>query len=503
MLLSISPTPHSSAGLLVLPVFSDAFAKTSQHAALKPLPVALQKDLKPLLLQEKFAGKAEQSFLLRMPRGIPQPRLLLLGLGEAKHFQSDKLRSLLGRIVKMGQKFNSPQLSIFWPEAFCSAEMVQAASEGAVLGSYCFDKWKTQKEPSTVKSIQLVCKLAAPLTRQLQSAVRLGECIAHAQNWSRALTDEPAHSLTPVALAKAAQTMARKHGLKARVFGRNALERMRMGMFLAVAQGSALEPQLIELRYEPKSPAHKKRKPLYWVGKAITFDSGGLSLKTHGGMQGMHADMAGAAAVMGAMQVVATVRPPFPVVALLGACENMPSHKAFRPTDILTSRAGKTVEVNNTDAEGRLVLGDLLCMAAENKPQAIVNLATLTGACMVALGQFTAGLFGNNETLLAQLERAAKQAAELVWRLPLCELQKDGLKSDVADLKNTSDSYYGGAINGALFLREFVKEIPWAHLDICGPSRSPHASGWMSKGATGFGVRSLVALLAQLQTPAP
>ncbi|MCL2011595.1 MAG: leucyl aminopeptidase [Cystobacterineae bacterium] len=498
MLLSIAPSAHASADILVLPIFSEAFAKASDKALL-PLPAALRKSLQPLLLQEKFSGKAEQSFLLHMPQGLSQPRLLLLGLGEAKLFKNHKLRSLLGSLVKTAHKLNAHKLSILWPEAFCSADMVQAATEGAVLSSYSFDKWKTQKEPSPLKSIQLVCKLNATLMRQLQGAIRLGTCIAQAQNWARALTDEPAHSLTPVALAKAAKAMALKHGLKVRVFGRSGLERLRMGMFLAVAQGSALEPQLIELRYEPKSPAHKKRKPLYWVGKAVTFDSGGLSLKSHGSMQGMHGDMAGAAAVMGAMQVVALLRPPFPVVALLGACENMPSHKAYRPTDILTSRMGKTVEVCNTDAEGRLVLGDLLCMATENNPQAIVNLATLTGACMVALGQFIAGLFGNDETLVAQIERAAKQAGEKIWRLPLCEQQKEGLKSDVADLKNMADSYYGGAINGALFLREFIKEIPWAHLDICGPSQSSQASGWMHKGATGFGVRSLVALIATLQ----
>jgi len=496
MQVSFSPTAHAFADLLILPVFSDTFAKTS---SLGPLPAALQKDLKPLLLQEKFSGKAEQSFLLHLPKGLSQPRLLLLGLGETQQFQNDKLRNLLGQIVKMAQKLNAQTLSLFWPEAFGCADKVQAATEGFVLSGYRFDKWKTTKEPSAPKSLQLVCKLSAPQTRQLQNAVRLGQCIANAQNWSRALTDEPAHSLTPLALAKAAKTMARQHGLKARVFGRKELERLRMGMFLAVAQGSALEPQLIELRYEPKSAAHKKRKPLYWVGKAVTFDSGGLSLKTHGNMLGMHSDMAGAAAVMGAMQVVATLRPPFPVVALLGACENMPSHKAYRPSDILTSRMGKTVEVCNTDAEGRLILGDLLCMAVENKPQAIVNVATLTGACMVALGQFIAGLFCNDETLAAQMERAAKQAGEQMWRLPLCELQKDGLKSNVADLKNTSDSAYGGAINGALFLREFVKETPWAHLDMCGPSRSSHASGWMHKGATGFGVRSLVALIQEMQ----
>jgi len=499
MLLSIVPAAHASADLLILPVFSDAFAKASKHASLHPLPAALQKSLQPLLLQEKFAGKSGQNFLLRLPQGLSQPRLLLLGLGEAKLFQNDKLRNLLGQTVKMAQKLNCPKLSLFWPEAFFAADKVQAAAEGAVLGTYEFDKWKTQKEPSALKSLQLVCKPGASVVRQMQDALRLGQCIAQAQNWSRALVDEPAHSMTPVALAKAAKTMARQHGLKARVFGRPELERLRMGMFLAVAQGSALEPQLIELRYEPSSPAHKKRKPLYWVGKAVTFDSGGLSLKSPGSMQGMHTDMAGAAAIMGAMQVVATLRPPFPVVALLGACENMPSHKAFRPSDILTSRMGKTVEIGNTDAEGRLILGDLLCMATENKPQAIVNLATLTGACMVALGQGIAGLFCNNETLLAQIERSAKHAGELLWRLPLCEAQKDGLKSEVADLKNVSDSHYGGAIHAALFLQEFVKETPWAHLDIAGPSRSPHASGWTNKGATGFGLRSLVALLEEIE----
>jgi len=496
MLLSFSPTPHNTSGLLVLPLFSEAFSKT-HPSPLGPLPPALQKNLKPLLLQEKFAAKTEQNFLLHMPQGLPQPRLLLAGLGETARLQNDKLRSLLGSVVKMAKKLNVSKISLLWPEALCTADKIQAAAEGALLGNYCFDKWKSQKELSPLKSLEFVCKPTPPLLRQMQAALSLGQRIAHAQNWARALVDEPAHSLTPVALAKAAKTMALKHGLKARVFGTEALVRLRMGMFLAVAQGSAMEPQLIELRYEPKSPAHKKRKPLYWVGKAVTFDSGGLSLKSHAGMLGMHTDMAGAAAIMGAMQVVASLRPPFPVVALLGACENMPSHKSYRPTDILTSRMGKTVEVCNTDAEGRLILGDLLCLAAENNPQAIVNLATLTGACMVALGSATAGLFGNDETLLSHMEKAAQQAGEKIWRLPLCEVQREELKSEVADLKNIGDSY-GGAITGALFLREFVKETPWLHLDICGPSRSYRPHGWKHKGATGFGLRSLLAFLGQL-----
>jgi leucyl aminopeptidase len=241
----------------------------------------------------------------------------------------------------------------------------------------------------------------------------------------------------------------------------------------------------------PKNAKEAKHAPLALVGKAITFDSGGLSLKPADSMIEMKTDMAGSAAVLAAMKVIGAIKPPFPVHAFIGACENMPSGTAYRPGDILTSRLGKTVEITNTDAEGRLVLGDILTWACEHKPAAVIDLATLTGACVIALGNYIVGAFGEHDATVQEVLEAARTAGEELWRLPVTELQKDALRSEVADMKNAGERW-GGAINASLFLKEFVGETPWVHLDIAGPSTSPKERGYFNKGATGVGVRTLV-----------
>src|SRR5947209_10091443 len=261
-----------------------------------------------------------------------------------------------------------------------------------------------------------------------------------------------------------------------------------MNLFLGVARGSAEEPQLVRLAYEP---ARAKGKSVALVGKAITFDSGGLSLKTAQGMEDMKTDMAGAAAVIAAMKLVAQIEPPFPVRGYFGACENLPSGKAYKPGDVIVGKNGTSVEILNTDAEGRLVLADVLALAAEEKPAAIVDLATLTGAILVALGPWMAGLFANDDALAAQLEQAARTAGEPIWRLPLPAEMEEMIKSPIADLKNTGGRY-GGSINAALFLQHFVGKTPWAHLDIAAPAFVDKERGYNPRGGTGAGVRLLV-----------
>ncbi len=314
--------------------------------------------------------------------------------------------------------------------------------------------------------------------------------MAEATNHARDLVNEPAAHLTPERLAEEARRVAKASGLKVRVDGPEELARLKMGMFLAVGQGSANGPRLIEVSYQPKGQAASVR-PLVLVGKAITFDSGGLSLKTADGMVEMKTDMAGAAALLGVMEVVAALKPPFPVVALLAAAENMPSGTAYRPGDVLTSRLGKTVEVTNTDAEGRLVLGDVLAYAAERSPSALVDVATLTGACVVALGQHVVGLWSTDEALAEEVLQASRRAGEAMWRMPLVELQKENLRSEIADMRNSGERQ-GAAIAAALFLREFVGPVPWVHLDMAGPSVSTKERGYFVKGGTGVTVRTLV-----------
>ncbi|HEX8909229.1 MAG TPA: leucyl aminopeptidase, partial [Anaeromyxobacteraceae bacterium] len=335
----------------------------------------------------------------------------------------------------------------------------------------------------------------------VREAARLGERLAAAVGWARDLVNESPTDCTPERLARAAREVAKAGKLRCEVHGPREIAALGMGMFLGVTRGSAQEPRLVKLSYVPRG-AGAKAPPLVLVGKAITFDSGGLSLKPTDSMVTMNGDMAGSAAVLAAMQVVAELAPPFPVHALLGACENMPGGRAYKPSDVLTAYDGKTVEITNTDAEGRLVLGDVLAWAVDTlAPAAVVDLATLTGACMVALGNFTAGAFGPDGAAIDAVLQAAARAGEDVWRLPLVPAVKENLKSDVADMKNTGERW-GGAIAAAHFLQAFVGETPWAHLDIAGPAHASKERGYVAKGGTGVGVRTLVELVRAWQPPA-
>jgi leucyl aminopeptidase len=332
---------------------------------------------------------------------------------------------------------------------------------------------------------------AAARTAAVAAALELAGELAAATAWARDLVNLGPADCTPSLLAEAATALARAAKLQVEVKGPKEIAALKMGMFLGVTRGSIEEPRLVRVSYVPKGTAAKKA-PLVLVGKAITFDSGGLSLKPTESMVSMNTDMAGSAAVLAAMRVIATLAPPFPVHAVLGACENMPGGRAYKPSDVLVSYAGKTVEITNTDAEGRLVLGDMLAWAAATlKPAAMLDVATLTGACMVALGHTTAGLFGPDGPVVDGMLAAARASGEEVWRLPMTESLKEQLKSDRADLKNTGERW-GSAISAAHFLHAFAKDTPWAHLDIAGPSHATKERGHVGKGGTGFGVRTIV-----------
>jgi leucyl aminopeptidase len=495
------PLLKSTGELLVLAVFeSDFGGKGERSEGLIAADKALKKLLLPAATQEGFKGKADQTFLFHTHGKLRAPRVLLLGLGNRARFVPETLRLAAGRAAKQAARLKVRELALSIPSVPDMALAVRAAVEGILLGSYRFDRYRTQgrdeKSERRLETVKLVPAASAVSRKQLSSAVALGTMVGEATNWARDLVNEPARVMTPTRLAEEAQRSAKAHGLKITVGGKNEIEKLHMGMFLGVTAGSAEPPRLIHIVYQPKSQRAAARAPLALVGKAITFDSGGLSLKTADGMVDMKTDMAGSAAVLGAMQVIAQLAPPFPVHAFIGACENMPSGTAYRPGDVLISRLGKTVEITNTDAEGRLVLGDMLTWAAEHKPFAIVDLATLTGACMVALGHYITGVFGDDDDLVSDVLASARRAGEEMWRLPIHELHKDALKSEIADMKNSGERW-GGAINAAVFLREFVGNTPWAHLDIAGPSQSPKDRGYHSKGGTGVGVRTLVELVLQ------
>ena len=496
--LSANALADTKANLLTLPVFEEDLSKKGGSDALAALDGALDKALLAAAAQEGFKGKAGQKFAMHTLGKLSAARVLLVGLGARAKFRTETLRVAAGTAAKESLRSGGGTLAIAAPLAVEADEEVCAIVEGLGLGAYRFDKWRSEKkEQGKDIAKAIVCTPGMKKNAKLDRAVSLGNTMADATNFARDLVNEPAMTLTPTALAQAAQKYLKADGLQITVHDKKKIESLKMGMFLGVAQGSAEPPKLIEIRYVPKG-AGAKAKPLALVGKAITFDSGGLSLKPADAMVDMKTDMAGSAAVFAAMHVIATeIQPKFPVYAFVGTCENMPSGTAYRPGDVLTSRIGKTVEITNTDAEGRLVLGDVLAYACETNPRGVIDLATLTGACIVALGMYTVGTFGHDDELVNAVLDAAKGAGEDFWRMPMVPEVKDVLKSDIADMKN-SGVRWGGAISAAHFLSDFVGETPWVHLDIAGPSTSDKERGYVSKGGTGVGVRTLVELVRRL-----
>jgi len=451
---------------------------------------------------EDFRGREGQQLMLQASGKMSARRVLVIGLGKARSPERDRegLRTAAARAVRATRGVGAKALAISWPnsgEAAVLADEVRAIAEGASLGAYRFDKYLTEKRALKLNAIKLLLAgdaagkmFKSPSQRMpLDHAVAEGLALADATNLARDLVNEPAGVLTPRALAEAAEAVAKKRGLAFELHGRGGIEKLEMNLFIAVSQGSAEKPQLVRMSYTPKGE-HAKKKPLALIGKAITFDSGGLSIKTAGGMEDMKVDMAGAAAVIAAMDLVAQLQPPFPVHGFFGACENMPSGTAYRPGDVIRGKSGTTVEILNTDAEGRLVLADVLAWANTFGPAAMVDLATLTGAIMVALGPTTTGLFSNDDALAGELLAAAASAGESAWRMPLPPEMEELIKSPIADIKNTGGRF-GGAISAALFLQRFVGKTPWVHLDIAGPASIDKERGVNARGGTGAGVRML------------
>ena len=488
---------EAKVGLVALPLFEDDLGKRARHPLLASLDEALGGHLNSAIQAECFEGKEGQKLVFPTHGKIAAAYAVLVGLGKRDAYKHEAFRMAAGTVAKEARRLRSAKIALALPEEVDAVEAVRAGAEGLFLGAYRFDKWKTGEGKQKDFRITHASLHHESLRRHAaaQQALTLGLAIGEAVSLARDLVNEPASVMTPTALAKVAADMGKAAGLQVVVHDRRKIEQLKMGMFLAVANGSQEPPKLIEIRYVPKGASASTAAPLAFVGKAITFDSGGLSLKPADAMVDMKTDMAGAAAVIGAMKVIGEViKPDFPVYGFIGACENMPSGSSYRPGDVLVSRLGKTVEITNTDAEGRLVLGDVLAYACETKPRGVVDIATLTGACIVALGHYTVGTFGADEEFVGRVLEAAKASGEDLWRMPLVPELKKELDSDVADMKN-SGTRWGGAISAAHFLKEFVGETPWVHLDIAGPSTSDKERGYFSKGGTGVAVRTLVELV--------
>jgi leucyl aminopeptidase len=433
-------------------------------------------------------GKRGESLLVPNTgvKGLAAKAVLLLGVGKREDADADACRRAIGRVA--GQLAKRKSVATTLPQIVTgrgAADPFQATVEGLLLGSYRFERYKSKADGGRLGKVTLVGVPKAD-AKAAREAIRRGVVIAESQMWARDLVNTPALDLPPTELAKAAQAMARQVGLTCRVWTAAELKKGGFGGIVGVGQGSVRPPRMIELRY-----AGGKGASIALTGKGIAFDSGGLSIKDASGMEWMKCDMGGAASILGAMRAIALLKPKVNVIAAIPSAENMPSGSAIRPGDVLRHRGGKTSEVLNTDAEGRLVLADALAYLAEKKPRVIIDTATLTGACMVALGDDLWGAMGNDRDLIRDVLVAGEEAGEPGWELPMHEPYRRLIDSEVADIKNTGKRY-GGAITAAMFLREFVGDTPWVHLDIAGPAFHEKAGDYSPKGATGSPVRALV-----------
>ncbi|MBI4560558.1 MAG: leucyl aminopeptidase [Candidatus Rokubacteria bacterium] len=447
--------------------------------------------LSDVLRSEKFEGKPEQLAHFYTEGRIPAKRVLVVGLGKRRDLDAERVRRATGAALRRSRDLGAKIVAAFLGDGLSARVRGQAIAEGAILGTYTFDRYKKQKNNKAIEELRIV----EPDRRNQAAAregLRVGEAFTAATCYARDLVNEPANHVTPTYLAKMAAEIAREGKLKLRVYDREECRKLGMGAYLGVAQGSQEPPKFIHLTYTPRRRARKK---MAIIGKGITFDSGGLDLKTADGMRTMKDDMAGAAAVLGIMQALPKLDPPVEVHGVIAATENMPSGTAQRPGDIVRCMSGTSVEIGNTDAEGRLTLADALAYTVkEIKPQEMVDLATLTGACVIALGPLCAGVMWSNKPLADRILTAAEAAGERMWPLPLIEEYKEGLKSDVADLNNVGPRG-GGALTAGIFLKEFAGDIPWVHIDIAGPAFSEKDLPLGPKGGTGAGVRTLLTYL--------
>jgi len=442
--------------------------------------------LQTLIEEEAFEGKAGTTAITRLRVGSPIKKIGIVGLGSSDAMDLESLRRGAAIAARLAQKAKSASLGISFPVWNNGQSLtVQALTEGVILALNKDSRFKSEPAKNTTELSQ-VHLIAFPGE---EAAITRAEAICEGVILARELVAAPPNVVTPEKLADTAAEIAKDYGLKLQVLERDACEQLGMGAYLGVAKASDLPPKFIHLTYSPKGTAKRK---VAIIGKGLTFDSGGLNLKTGGsGIELMKIDMGGAAAVLGAAKAIAQLKPDVEVHFISAAAENMISGHAMHPGDILTASNGKTIEVNNTDAEGRLTLADALVYADQLGVDAMIDLATLTGACVVALGDDIAALFSPNEELAKSLNSAASLSGEKMWQMPMEDKYFEGLKSVVADMKNTGPRA-GGSITAALFLKQFVKETPWAHIDVAGPVWTDKENGYNSPGATGYGVRMLV-----------
>jgi leucyl aminopeptidase len=450
---------------------------------------AAEKAIAELISSGEVTGKALETVLLHRPQGLKAKRLLIVGGGKAKPFSHAEVRKAAGAAVRYLKTRMIKSCAIALPELSTGAEdAVRSVVEGAFIAEFDPDTYRSDRKDLSMKDVSVVAPAGSDQAR-LQKSLDQGRIIGESQNFTRELVNEPGNHLTPVMFAERARKMCESVGLKCELMGPDKIKELKMGAFWSVAQGSDEEPRLIVIRYEPEGAPEKPVLGL--IGKGITFDTGGISIKPADGMEKMKYDMAGGAAMIGAMRAIALLKPKVKVISIVCATENMPSGKAQKPGDVQIAMSGKAIEIINTDAEGRLVLADGLHYARTLGCTHLIDAATLTGACVVALGGVNAGAFANNDEIYQHFSKSLERSGEKFWRLPLDAEYFEQIRSNIADIMNTGGRY-GGAITAAMFLKEFVEDTPWIHLDIAGTAWIDDNKGWIAKGPSGIAVRSLV-----------
>jgi leucyl aminopeptidase len=455
----------------------------------------------PWLASGEFKAALGETLLLHAPASTKAERLLLIGLGKAKSLSIHEIRKAAGVAVRFAKPRGIRELAIAFPEDKALADepldtlpaelTARALAEGLVIADFDIDFYRADRKDTSVAATVL----HTDADKLAQSAMQLGfdegTIIAESQNFARTLVNEPGNVLTPTELGKRTKAMCDEFGLACEVHSIDKILELKMGAFASVTQGSVEPPALIVMRYEPSVAPPEGSPVIGLVGKGITFDTGGISIKPADNMDKMKYDMAGSAAMIGAMRAIAQLKPNVRVISVVCSCENMPDGKAFKPGDVVTAMSGKTIEIMNTDAEGRLVLADGLHYAQTLGATHLINAATLTGAIGVALGLLNAGLFTNDDTTTGKFFSAAWNAGEKFWQMPCTDDYRDQIKSEIADIRNTGNSRYGGATTAAMFLKEFVGDTPWIHLDIAGTAWLDDQKPWQSKGPSGIAVRSI------------
>ena len=422
--------------------------------------------------EDKFEGKFGETYVLPTYGQEKHRKIIVIGFGKKEEFDSNKLREAVAKALKKAMSIEAK--TVAFKLNGVEFDYSEQFTMGVKIADYKFDKYKSEKKDKGVNTV---------FVEACEEVVRKAEKIADAMAFTRNLANEPAQFATPTELASIACDL----GLETKIYDKDECEKMGMGAFLAVGRGSSQEPKFIHMKYSCANP----KKKIALVGKGITFDSGGLDIKPASSMLTMKDDMSGAACVLGVMSIIKELAPQIEVHGIIAACENMPGCSAYKPGDILTAKNGKTIEVDNTDAEGRLTLADALCYACELGVDEVIDIATLTGACMVALGSQAAGIMGNNTDMIKELIDVAQKNGEKYWELPLWEEYGESLKSDIADMKNTG-SRWGGAQTAGVFLQKFVKDVKWTHIDIAGVAFLEKPQKELGKGASGAGVRTLL-----------